>query len=80
MLEKGKLYRVSDYAMSDEAQYQGENERVVRNHGWLWMYEGNPYPVQHPEAEKRFWLLSVATGEQLWFTEEELEAADAEEG
>jgi hypothetical protein len=80
MLEIGKLYRVSDYAVSDEAQHQGENEHVVENHGWLWIYEGNPYPTQYSDSNERFWLRSVATGEELWFEEEELEVADAEEG
>lgn len=80
MLEIGKLYRVSDYAVSDEAQHQGENKHVVEKHGWLWIYEGTPYPTQYPDSNERFWLLSVATGEQLWFEEKELEEADAEEG
>jgi hypothetical protein len=75
MLEKGKLYRIRNYAARQHA-----NEVIVENHGWLWIYDNDGVYLGPSGAPLRYWLHSVATGAVLWFEERELEAADAEEG
>ena len=70
MLEKGKLYRVNDYAMSEKCRFCETNHLITQDHGWLWMWDGEKYG--------RFYeLRSLATGTTTEFLEEELEAADA---
>jgi hypothetical protein len=77
MLEKGKIYRVTNYAVSPDAMHHEANKHHVNADGWLWVYEGL---VMGEPSLRRYWLRSVATGEEAWFEEDELEGADAEEG
>jgi hypothetical protein len=72
MLKKGKLYRVTNHAVSGDRQLA----HIATAHGWLWVFEGE---YQH-DANDYPLLRSVATGDVTWFRQAELEAADAEEG
>jgi hypothetical protein len=71
MLEKGKLYRVNDYALSDEVMWYQHNRELVAHHGYLWLWEGERNKHDEPQ------LRAVSTGYvELWFPDE-LEGADA---
>lgn len=37
MLEKGKLYRINNYAVSDRASWSPQNRKLVARHGYLWL-------------------------------------------
>jgi len=67
-MEKGKIYRVTNYSRGDYAV------RAVANAGFLWVCE---------DAEATDFLhgfRSVATGETAAFYADEMEALDAGEG
>jgi hypothetical protein len=70
-LEVGKIYRVNDYAVSDDARFAEENRAVTKQHGWIWVCE-QPWDKETSVYECR----SLATGYIERFTKEELEAAD----
>jgi hypothetical protein len=74
-MERGKLYRVNNYAVSDAADYARRNREHVRDNGWLWVWTGTTEDQATPEAHS---MRSVATGSKAWFLTCELEAADAE--
>ena len=70
MLEKGRLYRVNSYALSEKCMFRETNHKIVREHGYLWVWRG--------ESESRFYEMhSLATEATTQFLEEELEEADA---
>jgi len=71
MLKKGKLYRVKPGAGSDDNTIQ----QAITKEGWLWLCTG-----ARNKSNLKPLLTSVATGAKCWFNEDELEAADAEEG
>lgn len=91
-MEIGKLYRVNDYALSDRAECAISNRNIVKEHGYIWIYDGlSPFEDDEEDAEAYLrsvateedaepYLRSVATGEVQWFYLDELEAADAGEG
>jgi hypothetical protein len=76
MLEKGKLYRVSNYAYENEEEVRHE----VARGGWLCVWEGSITDNDDGNATNFYICRSVATGEEQQFLPEELEAADAGEG
>ena len=74
MLEKGKIYRISEAALEPyEVTFWLMNRKIVQESGWLWVWTGR--------KQGEFYLcLSVATGAEVEFEWRELEAVDAEEG
>jgi hypothetical protein len=82
MMKKGKLYRVNDFALSDRAEYAVSNRNIVKDHGYIWIYEGpnlsedDEENAEDDEENAEPHLRSVATGEVQWFYLDELEAAD----
>jgi hypothetical protein len=75
MLNEGQLYKVNDYALSMGAHHLHANKRIVRDHGYLWIREGErdgAYP------DSGYLCRSLATGETENFYPDELEAADGE--
>jgi len=79
-MEKGKLYRVNDYALSNKAECAMSNRRVVKDHGYIWIYEGRNLSKddEGDDEDAEPYLRSVATGYIQWFYLDELEAADEE--
>ena len=69
-MEPGKLYRVNDYAVSNEARWAPQNHMLVQEHGWLWVWDGS-----RTQAGDHM-LRSVATGDLHLWLRDELEAAD----
>lgn len=77
MLKIGKLYKVNDYALSDEAEFGLENQFTVRDHGYLWMWEGKTNPATEGDAGSiGYYCRSLATGETRTFFPEELETSE----
>jgi hypothetical protein len=70
MLNEGQLYRVNSYALSTEAPHLYQNRRIVRDHGYLWVWEGER------NGDAVYMCRSLATGETEHFYPDELEAAD----
>ena len=75
-MKKGKLYRVNNYALSDEALYSDTNRELVRDCGYLWVWQGKKKPSLLDKSTIFYRLVSVATGDETEFLPEELEAAD----
>jgi hypothetical protein len=72
-MEKGKLYRVKEDAMSSAWEWSVQNRKLVAHHGYLWLWKGD-------RDDDNYMLCSLATGDlQIWYPDE-LEAADAGEG
>jgi hypothetical protein len=72
-MEKGKIYRVKEDAMSSSWEWSEQNKVLVECHGYLWLWKGD-------RDDDNYLLCSLATGElHLWY-HAELEAADAGEG
>jgi hypothetical protein len=68
MLEKGKIYRVTNYAYENTLAV-----RVMANRdGWLWVAEEN-----QTDFDRLYQFRSVATGDTDSFLFRELEEADA---
>ena len=73
-MEKGKLYRVNDYAVSSAWEWSVQNRDLVAHYGYLWLWDGDF------DDDANYMLRSLATGDlQLWYPSE-LEAVDAGEG
>ena len=70
MLEQGKLYKVKDFALSDDAEFGAANRATVRDHGYLWIWDGIV------TGGDTYWLRSLATGETTPFSPEELETSE----
>lgn len=41
-METGKVYRVREEALTDDARYNGENRAYVEQHGWVWICAVTP--------------------------------------
>jgi hypothetical protein len=72
-MEKGKLYRVNSYALSDTAKHKYANWSIVDGDGYLWIWEGER---DVPDLDAGYMCRSLATGEMRCFYPDELEAAD----
>lgn len=71
MPEKGKLYRINNYAVSDRAIWSPQNRELVAHHGYLWLWDGERDKNGDPV------MTSVATGSAHMWLDYEVEAADA---
>lgn len=70
------IYRVTDWALSDEHPYKNANTTLVEDDGWLW--KGAPLPEDWGESETtHVFLYSIVTGyEGLWYHGEIEEISD----
>lgn len=83
MLKIGKLYKVTDFALSDNAEFGPQNQAAVRDHGYLWIWDGKTSeanPVRRRDTDdtddRAYHCRSLATGETRAFFPEELETSE----
>jgi hypothetical protein len=74
MLNEGQLYRVNSYALSAKATHRYANERIIRDHGYLWIWEGERDGHDDPDAG--YLCRSLATGGTECFYPMELEPSE----
>lgn len=70
-LPEGTLVRVTDWALTDECKFQGENKSITAKHGYIWFVECYDADDEYHSCR------SLATGENgVAFYDGELEVAD----
>lgn len=74
-METGKVYRVNAYAVSRDCSFRGANRRYVELHGHLWVCEGRQPDHDEDDPVIFYNCRSVATGNTLSWTDEEMEEA-----